>query len=156
MNTKRWKILNNKFKIHPPAGGSKFKINDLVRAILQNRGIRTKKEIEDFLKPKLEDVTVRSVGIDKKQLQKALKRIQKAIKEKEQIVVFGDYDVDGICGTAILWETLNGLGVKVLPYIPHRIEEGYGLSIAAISKIKKQISKIGDARLIITVDNGIV
>ncbi|MDP3726990.1 MAG: DHH family phosphoesterase, partial [bacterium] len=157
---KKWEIIS-KFKVQ----SSKFKINDLVGAILQNRGIKTKKEIEDFLKPKLEDVTVRSVGIDKKQLQKAIKRIQKAIKNQEQIVVFGDYDVDGICGTAILWETLNGLGAKVMPYIPHRIEEGYGLSVKGIQnvilnlfqdlKMPKQVRHDTEG-LIITVDNGIV
>src|SRR6185312_5413779 len=80
-------------------------------------------------------------------------RIQKAIEKKEQIVVFGDYDVDGITGTAILWETLHALGAHVVPYIPNRIDEGYGLSIAGIENIQSKISNIG---LIITVDNGIV
>src|SRR3989344_1782074 len=70
-----------------------------------------------------------------------------------EIVIFGDYDVDGICGTAILWETLNSLHAKVMPYIPHRIEEGYGLSETGIKNLKL---KIKNCRLIITVDNGIV
>ncbi|MBI2074316.1 MAG: single-stranded-DNA-specific exonuclease RecJ [Candidatus Levybacteria bacterium] len=132
---------------------SKFKVEELVRLLFQNRGIKTKKEIDKFLNPKLENVTTDSVGINKKQLQKAIKRIKKAIEDKEQIVVFGDYDVDGICGTAILWETLHAMGAKVTPYIPHRIDEGYGLSLTGISNIKNQIAKIA---LIITVDNGIV
>jgi len=79
-----------------------------------------------------------------------------AIKNKEKIVIYGDYDVDGISGTAILWETLNLLGAKVMPYIPHRIGEGYGLSIRGIENIKNQKSNLKDTGLIITVDNGIV
>jgi single-stranded-DNA-specific exonuclease len=93
------------------------------------------------------------VGIDKKQLTKAIKRIEKAIEEKEQIVVFGDYDVDGICGAAILWETLFALNPNTMPYIPHRVDEGYGLSSKGISNVQLQIPGV---KLIITVDNGIV
>ncbi len=132
---------------------NKFQENKLIEILLENRGIKTKKEIEEFLNPKLEDVTSKSVGIDQKELKKAIVRIRKAIKEQEQIIVFGDYDVDGICGTAVLWEALNSLSAKVLPYIPHRVEEGYGLSKIGISNIKSQISNV---KLIITVDNGIV
>ena len=138
---KKWKILNE------------LRINDLIKILLENREIKTKKEVGDFLNPKIETVTAKSVGIENSNLKKAIRRIQLAIKNKEQIVVFGDYDVDGICGTAILWETLNALGAKVTPYIPHRIDEGYGLSSKGISNVKLQISNVG---LIITVDNGIV
>ena len=145
----KFKVQNSKFKIEKKESG----IKDLINILLVNRGAKTKKEIEEFLNPKLKNVSTNSVGINKKQLSKAVSRIQNAIKNKENIVVFGDYDVDGICGTAILWETLNSLGAKVMPYIPHRIDEGYGLSLAGISNLKSQISNV---RLIITVDNGIV
>ncbi len=127
--------------------------NQLLKILLNNRNIKTKEAIDNFLNPKIEDVTADSVGIDKKQLKTAVDRIRKAIDKKEQIVVFGDYDVDGICGTAILWETLNSLGAKVVPYIPHRIEEGYGLSSISI---KHLISQFPDLRLVVTVDTGIV
>lgn len=147
---KKWNI--KKLQIASP----KLQVQDIVNILLENRGLKTKKEIEEFLHPKLESVTAKSVGINQIQLKKALKRIQNAIDKKEQIVVFGDYDVDGICGSAILWETLNALGAKVLPYIPHRIDEGYGLSIRGISNLKSQISNLKDTSLIITVDNGIV
>lgn len=144
---KKWEIL------HKDKGLRIKDKKDIVSILLKNRGLKMKKEVEDFLHPKLEDVTVKSVGINKQQLAKAVARIRKAIKNKEQIIVYGDYDVDGICGSAILWETLHGLGANVLPYIPHRVEEGYGLSIVGISNIKDQIS---NTKLIITVDNGIV
>jgi len=138
---KKWKILN------------KGQISEIIKTLLGNRGIKTKKEIEEFLTPKLDRVTIESVGIDKKQTKKAIARIKLAIKDKEQIVVFGDYDVDGITGTAILWETLNSMGAKAMPYIPHRIEEGYGLSVKGIENLKLLNKNCG---LIITVDNGIV
>src|SRR5581483_6423316 len=121
-----------------------------------NRGLTNKKDIEAFLHPDLTSVTTKSVGIDQTQLKKAIKRIEKAITDKEQIVVFGDYDVDGITGSAILWETLNSLGANVMPYIPHRKNEGYGLSIRGIDNLKTQNSKLKTVSLIITVDNGIV
>jgi single-stranded-DNA-specific exonuclease len=138
---KKWNVLN------------KTKSREITEILLENRGIKTKKEAEEFLNPKLETVTADSVGIDKKQLKKATERIKSAIKNKEQIVVFGDYDVDGITGTAILWETLHSIGAKVMPYIPHRIDEGYGLSVKGIENVKN-LHK--DLKLIITVDNGIV
>lgn len=130
--------ISSKSKINPDSIGVKnqiAKIEDIITILLENRGLTSKKEIEDFLNPKLESVTPKSVGIDSPQLKKAFKRILQAIEKKEQIVVYGDYDVDGIAGSAILWETLYRLGAKTLPYIPNRIEEGYGLSIAGIKNV---------------------
>ena len=132
---------------------SKIKSEELIKILLANRGIKSKTEIDNFLNPKLSDVTCESVKIDGKQLKKTLQRIKKAIKNNEKIIIYGDYDVDGICGTAILWETLNSLKSDVMPYIPSRFDEGYGLSVVGISNIKNKISNI---KLIITVDNGIV
>jgi single-stranded-DNA-specific exonuclease len=147
---KKWKLLSSsKFTVQ----SSQLQIKELLKILLENRGIVSAEEKESFLHPKLESVTVDSVGIDRQHLEKALERIKKAITEQEQVIVFGDYDVDGITGTAILWESLHALGAKVLPYIPGRIEEGYGLSLAGISNVKNQVA---DIKLIITVDNGIV
>ena len=145
---KKWETLNKlKFK------SSNFKVDALIDLLLENRGVKTAKEREDFLHPKFEIVTPESVGIDLRQLKKALKRIKKAIGDKEQIVVFGDYDVDGITGAAILWETIHRLGAKVMPYIPHRVDEGYGLSLKAL---EGEELRALNPKLIITVDNGIV
>jgi single-stranded-DNA-specific exonuclease len=134
-------------------GNEKLKIQEIIAIVLKNRDIKTKKEVEEFLHPQLRSVTVTNVEIDTKQLAKTLKRIHKAIEKKEQIIVFGDYDVDGITGTAVLWETLHGIGANVMPYIPHRVDEGYGLSIKGIENVLIQFP---DTKLIITVDNGIV
>lgn len=154
---KKWEVLNKlktqNSKVKSSTQNSKLEVNDIINVLLENRAIKTEKEREEYLHPKLEEVTTQSVNIDQKQLKKALKRIQEAITNKEQIVVFGDYDVDGICGSAILWETLRDAGAVAIPYIPHRIDEGYGLSLPGISNVQSQISNI---KLIITVDNGIV
>ncbi len=153
MSTKKWNIQNNfQFSIF------NFQLDRLVNILLENRGVKNKKEIDDFLNPKLEKVTIKSVVIDSKQLKITLKRIKQALEKKEQIIVFGDYDVDGICGTAILWETLNNLGANVLPYIPHRVDQGYGLSIKGIEDLlsTERYTLNAIRSLIITVDNGIV
>ncbi len=124
------------------------KSDDLVEQLLINRGIKTEKEKEQFFHPKISDFEkdLQISGIDK-----ANKRILKAIKDEELIVVYGDYDVDGICASAILYKGLVLLGAKVLPYIPHREREGYGLS-----KTGLQSAKDSGASVVITVDNGIV
>jgi len=125
----------------------------IIKILLENRGIKTKKEIEEFLSPKKpDDFIAKDLGIDAKEIAKAIKRIKKAIANNEGIVVYGDFDADGICATAILWETLYKLTKNVLPYIPERVSEGYGLNRDSISKLKADSSKLG---LIITVDHGI-
>jgi len=130
----------------------KSAIENIIEILFQNRGIKTAEEKKDFLNPDIKKVTPESVGISKEKLKKTIKRINSAIKNNEQIVIFGDYDADGLCATAILWEVLNKAGAKVLPYIPSRTEEGYGLSKTSILNLK---SKILNPKLIITVDNGI-
>lgn len=141
---KKWQVGNKTQIIKPKS--------QLIEILLKNRGIKTKKEIENFLNPKLSDVTTQSVKIDKAQLKKAISRIKRAIKNRQKIIVFGDYDVDGICASAILWEKLASLGANALPYIPSRFDEGYGLSKEGIDNLLKS----GRVNLIITVDNGIV
>jgi len=128
-------------------------LEDLIPILLQNRGLLEKEDINEFLEPVMENVTTDSVGIDAKHLQKAIRRISKAIEKKERVIVFGDYDVDGICASTILWETLYEDHKLVMPYIPHRIDEGYGLSVKAIDNI---LIKYPETKLVITVDNGVV
>lgn len=124
------------------------KSDDITLQLLINRGIKTAKDKEQFFNPKLEDFAgdLKISGI-----QKATKRILQAIDKDELIVVFGDYDVDGICASAILYKGLTSIGAKVLPYIPHREKEGYGLS-----KLGLEFARDSGATLVITVDNGIV
>lgn len=145
---KKWEITSKS-----DFGKSSHKEEDILTTILKNRDLTAKKDIDAFLHPDIAQVTTDLVDLSKDQLTTTIQRIKKALDEKEEIVVFGDYDVDGICGTAILWETLHVMGASVTPYIPSRIEEGYGLSIAGIENVLREHPK---TKLIITVDNGIV
>lgn len=139
---KKWTILNS----------SKINNNeDVIRILLENRGLKKKKDIDEFLDPKLENLTIEKVGLSEKELKKAQVRIKKALEKNEKIVVYTDYDADGVSSGTIVWEALYEMGAKVMPYVPHRIEEGYGLSDIGIENVKKQFNP----SLLITVDHGV-
>lgn len=118
----------------------------MLTTLTANRGLTSKKSVEDYLNPSLDQIINTQIS----DLDKGLKRVVKAIKNKEKTVVYSDYDADGITATAIMWETLYDLGADVMPYVPHRIKEGYGLSIEAIEGLAKS-----GVSLIITVDHGV-
>lgn len=120
--------------------------------LLKSKGLGTQKMIEEFLHPTVPmALKATEVGIDPADLREAMKRITKAIRDKESIVVYADYDADGITAGAVMWETLWKLGARVMPYIPHRVDEGYGLSTKGIDAVRLQY----DPTLVITVDHGI-
>jgi single-stranded-DNA-specific exonuclease len=132
----------------------KGKIKDIAAVLLKNRGINTSKDKKEFFNPTLPDkISLKSLGINPKEVKQAIARIKIARKNKDKVIVYGDYDADGICGTAILWEALYSLGLDALPYIPERFTEGYGLNTESIKKLKSKEPKLS---LIITVDHGIV
>lgn len=140
---KSWQLLSNK-KI--------TNIKDLINILLKNRGLAGKKEIEAFLNPpKPQDLKLADLEIDSRQVKKAIGRIKEAKKNKETVVVYTDYDVDGVSGGTIIWEILHKMGIQVMPYIPHREKEGYGLSKEGIDATIKD----HHPKLIITVDHGI-
>ncbi len=126
---------------------NKYNINKLLARILVNRGIKTEKEIKIFLEPTRNDFYDAFLLPDMK---KAVDRIIKAINNKEKVIIYGDYDVDGITSVTVLKKFLKERGLDVGFYIPNRIEEGYGLNKKAIEKIIEQAYT-----LIITVDCGI-
>jgi len=142
----QWKVLT---KIKTKKSAERRK--EIIKALFKNRGLKTAKQQKEFFNPKDPyKLTPKEMGISSVQLTKAVKRIKKAIKNKEKVIVYGDYDTDGVCATAIMWETLNKLGLEVMPYIPQR-EEGYGLKVDAINQMAKD-----GVKLIVTVDQGIV
>ena len=119
----------------------------LSNQLLHNRGVRTVTERERFLskgQDLLEDPSLLP------NITSAIKRIKLALDKKELISVFGDFDADGTTGTALLAEGLETIGANVIPYIPHRVKEGHGLSEPAIKFLDNQ-----GVSLIITVDCGI-
>jgi single-stranded-DNA-specific exonuclease len=125
---------------------------EIIQILLKSRGITEEKDQTAFLHPADPDsLTAQDVGIDEVSLKSAIARITKAIKEKESIVVYADYDADGISAGAVMWETIRSLGGVIMPYIPHRVEEGYGFSKFGLENIKKTY----DPKLVISVDHGI-
>ena len=124
-----------------------YNINKLLATILVNRGITEKNQIEKFLKPKRSDF-YSPYGMPDMEI--AVKRIMKAIENKEKTIIYGDYDVDGITSVTVLKSFLEERGLHVGVYIPNRLEEGYGLNKKAVEHIAEQ-----KYSLMITVDCGI-
>jgi single-stranded-DNA-specific exonuclease len=140
------------WQIHPPNENvadlaKSLKISPVMAQVLINRRITDTRSASAFLRPKLTHLIdpARMPGIAL-----AVNRLKYAIKNKEKITVYGDYDVDGITGVSILCQALTLLGAEVDYYIPHRIDEGYGLNQEAIS----QLSQSG-TKLLLTVDCGV-
>ena len=115
-------------------------------AVLCSRGYDTPEKAQEFLSA---DVPLSS-PMDLLDMDKAVRRVRKALERREHICVFGDYDVDGITATCLLTDFLRKRGAHVTSYIPARLEEGYGLNEIAVRALRAQ-----DVKLIITVDCGI-
>ena len=144
--TKKWQIYEtNEEKVKEL--WNKYQINPLLATILVNKNITEKLQLEKFLKPTRKDFYDPFLMPD---MPKAVERIIKAIKDKEKMIIYGDYDVDGITSITVLKSFLEDRGVNVDTYIPNRLEEGYGLNKHAIDKIAEN-----NYELMITVDCGI-
>jgi single-stranded-DNA-specific exonuclease len=143
--SKRWKIEPS----NPAAAdlASRLKVSQLLGQMLLNRGMNSSEDAQAFLQPTLKALVDPSLLPG---LTAAAARIARAIRDHQKIVIYGDYDVDGITATAILWHAITLLGGDVSSYIPHRIDEGYGLNTDALRQIID-----GGAGLIVTVDCGI-
>lgn len=145
MQKKRWHILPADSRAGQFA--CELKIPPILAQTLINRGVETADEAKNFLNPKLSELIEPELmpGIGA-----AVDRIERAVKDKQKITIYGDYDVDGITAVAILLELFKLLGADVDYYIPHRIDEGYDLNIEAV----EQIARWG-TKLLISVDCGI-
>jgi len=119
----------------------------VIAQVLLNRGINTVEQALSFLNPSLNCLHDPFLMDD---MSVAVDRLKEAVERKEKILIFGDYDVDGIAGTALLVHELSALGCQTYYYIPNRLVEGYGLN-------KQQVLKAHEegVGLIITVDNGV-
>jgi len=121
-------------------------ISEILATLYINRGVDTPQKVREFLGGDLNDLPS---PFEMKGMKEGVEVILGALKKKRKILVWGDYDVDGIVSTVILTEFFTNLGMEVLHYIPHRIEEGYGLSAEGMKWAKDQ-----GVQLIITVDCG--
>ena len=120
----------------------------LVARVLAARGVSAE-VLEEFLDPSLARLHSPELlpGVSR-----AVDVILPFVAEKRRIVVFGDYDADGVCATAILVSTLNRLGGRAVPFFPCRGEEGYGMSAMSLARLRREFP---DVALVVTVDNGI-
>ncbi|MDD5879045.1 MAG: single-stranded-DNA-specific exonuclease RecJ [Clostridiales bacterium] len=143
---KKW-TLKYKGEVKETNLSKKINISPEISQILNNRGIENEKDAEIFMNPSLEYLRDPFLMKDMK---KSTERIKKAIENKERIYIYGDYDVDGVSSTSILYLYFKSIGFPVKYYIPNRLEEGYGINEDAIKKIHDD-----GCDLIITVDCGI-
>lgn len=143
---KKW-TLKYKGEVKETNLSKKINISPEISQILNNRGIENEKDAEIFMNPSLEYLRDPFLMKDMK---KSTERIKKAIENKERIYIYGDYDVDGVSSTSILYLYFKSIGFPVKYYIPNRLEEGYGINEDAIKKIHYD-----GCDLIITVDCGI-
>ncbi|HOT90682.1 MAG TPA: single-stranded-DNA-specific exonuclease RecJ [Anaerolineae bacterium] len=140
---KRWYIAPPA----PPAFLQRLSdIPPLVAQLLYNRGITTPVEAEAFL----QGAFYFDNPFAMKDIPVAVRLLRQAIKRRTPVVIYGDYDVDGVTASAILVQTLESLGAQVKVHIPNRLDEGYGLNVEAITELAQQ-----GARVLITVDCGI-
>ena len=144
MSRYRWNLL-------PPVPDqylvSNSSIPSLIVQLLFNRGLKEPAQLASFL---TSDISLSSSPLLLPDMHKAVARIYQALLSGEPIAIYGDYDADGITATALLVQGLSALGGTVIPYIPHRLTEGYGLKTAALENLRQQ--GIG---LVVTVDCGI-
>ncbi|MFA4854237.1 MAG: single-stranded-DNA-specific exonuclease RecJ [Candidatus Omnitrophota bacterium] len=121
-------------------------ISKVLAQILVNRKVDSPGEAEKFLKAGIDDLFSPHLFSD---MPKAIGLVKKALENKEKVMVFGDYDVDGITSTVLVKNTLVSLGLDVLHHIPHRIKEGYGLNKEIIN-----FAKENKVKLMVTADCG--
>jgi len=146
------KNLQKKWKVKPKAS-KKFREQfpeyiEPIANLLYQRLPATQKAIDEFYNPDYEGDIHDPFLL--KDMAKAVKRIFEAKKKKEKVVIFGDYDADGVTGTSVLYDTLINFGIKPDVYIPDRKHEGYSLNLNALKKLKEK-----KTTLVITVDCGI-
>ena len=143
---KKWEYYEEKQELIENIS-KKFNISNLLAKILINRNIVDDDQIKVFLNPTRNDFYDPFLMPD---MEKAVNRILKAIKNHEKVMIYGDYDVDGITSITVLKQFLKERGLETGHYIPNRLEEGYGLNKNAVEEIAKQ-----KYTLMITVDCGI-
>lgn len=152
MASRAWTPRSLVWDVAAPLAGAgelarRLRTSPLVAQVLANRGATDPAAAEAMLNPKLTDLHDPSLLCG---CEAAAERLARAVADKEKIVIYGDYDVDGMTAVAILHACLRLLGAGAEFYVPHRLDEGYGVNVEAVRKI------VADgAKLIVTVDCGI-
>jgi single-stranded-DNA-specific exonuclease len=139
----RWQLLEA-----PPALPALPIENDKLRAVFARRGVADAEAFRRFVAPTMDDLhdpsTIHGIG-------QACERIERAVRDGETILIYGDYDVDGVTSIVLLQTVLRSLGADAAHVVPHRLVDGYGLKTEVIDRVLAE----RDVRLVITVDCGI-
>lgn len=126
----------------------------ILQTLLKRREIYDNQTYLEFIRPRLpQDWTLSDLGVEKEAVEHAEKLLERRRNSNSQVLVFGDYDADGVTATAIMCEFLEAGGIQVLPFVPHRRVDGYGMKPDRLEKLLAENPKID---LVITVDQGIV
>ena len=141
--TKHWKLYPPAPRLHLGTGPE----HPVLAQVLYNRGVRVQAEMVAFLTG---NHAVKENPYRLKGLTEAVQRLLQAIDSRQTICVYGDFDADGVTATALLVTAIQAAGGRVGPYIPHRVDEGYGLNLEAVEAIAAR-----GAHVLITVDCGI-
>lgn len=144
---RRWRVLAEGSSPEATELARRLGISRVTAQVLLNRGLSAEGECSAFMRPTLMALHEPSKLPG---MLEAAERIARAVRDRTPVVIYGDYDVDGITGSGILYHALKALGGEVRTYVPHRLEEGYGLNREAVAKLCDE-----GAGLIVTVDCGV-
>ena len=142
-----WELSQNKDQQLAKELQEQCQLSPLLAQLLIQRGIDSVQAAKQYLDPQLAEL---HDPFELHDMQKAVDRIQAAVANGEKIVVYGDYDADGITSTAVMYETLDEVGAQVEFFIPNRFTDGYGPNLDEYQRLID-----GGAQLIVTVDNGV-
>jgi single-stranded-DNA-specific exonuclease len=143
LHQKRWQVAPPA----PPSHVARFShLHPIIVQVLYNRGLTDPSDVSAFLNNAAHESNPFAIG----GMNAAVTRLRQALRASEPIVVYGDFDTDGVTATALLVQTLRAFGGQVRPYIPHRVDEGYGLH----KRVLSQLARSG-ARVVVTVDCGV-
>lgn len=142
-----WELSQNKDQQLAKEFQEQCQLSPLLAQLLVQRGIDSVQAAKQYLDPQLAEL---HDPFELHDMQKAVDRLQAAVANGEKIVVYGDYDADGITSTAVMYETLDEVGAQVEFFIPNRFTDGYGPNLDEYQRLID-----GGAQLIVTVDNGV-
>ncbi len=146
MNNVKW-VVSEPDLIPIERISTELSLDPLIARLLVNRGINSVDDAELFLFPSLSHLPS---PFRMKDMDKAVSRLKKSIYEKEKIAIYGDYDVDGVTATCLLYSFLESVGCDVTYYIPSRFDDGYGVSLKGLEHLNAQ-----GVKLVVSVDCGI-
>jgi single-stranded-DNA-specific exonuclease len=142
----RWVLPSAPDEAAVAALASELHLPPVICELLLRRGYDTPESAKRYLRPRLEQLHDPALMLG---MNTAVERLVRAIRERERIVIHGDYDVDGMCSTTVLLRTIRRLGGDALPFIPRRIEDGYDLTLAGVSAAIE-----ANAKVLVTCDCG--